>query len=378
MQNFQLELVSQIKKFRLNKIEPILVEDEEKSFFRSDLYREFGQLGFTGMVIPETYGGADLEMQDYCLALTELSKTSVSYAVTLSVSTMTQTLINLFGNEAQKTQYLPKLCNGEEIGAFALSESTSGSDAVSLRTTAKKVEGGYLLNGSKLWITSGGLAKTYIVMARTGEEGSKGISAFIIRDGTTGFSFGKNEKKMGWKISPTRELIFHNCFIPQDQLLGSEGKGFHYAMEALNRGRISIGAIAVGVAERAFEEALQYSFSRHQFDKSIFEFQGIQFMLADMKTELESSRLLVMEAARQFDNKNYDILLSAMAKLKATDSAMKITTDAVQILGGVGYTMEYPVERLMRDAKALQIVEGTNQIQRVVMAKQLQRIYKKN
>ena len=240
--------------------------------------------------------------------------------------------------------------------------------------TAKKVEGGYLLNGSKMWITSGGIAKTYIVMARTGSDTSaKSISAFIVRDGMDGFTYGKKEKKMGWKISPTRELVFSNCFIPEENLLSSEGNGFKIAMAALDKGRITIGAIAVGLSERALDESVKYALSREQFNQSIFDFQGLQFMMADMATEIECSRLLVMKSAKDYDNGHPNPKLASMAKLKSTDTAMKVSTDAVQILGGVGYTQEYPVERLMRDAKVLQIVEGTNQIQRVVIARNLKK-----
>ncbi|MGZ3808816.1 MAG: acyl-CoA dehydrogenase family protein, partial [Bacteriovorax sp.] len=274
---------------------------------------------------------------------------------------------------------LPSLTSGEEIGAFCLSESGAGSDAASLQTTAKKTvqdgKEGYVLNGSKIWITSGGIAKTYIVMARTGGEGAKGVSAFIVRDGTLGFNYGKKEKKMGWKISPTRELVFHNCFVPLENLLLTEGEGFKIAMAALEKGRFTIGAIAVGCAERALDEAVSYSLTRSQFKQPIFDFQGLQFMMADMATELECSRLLVQQAARDYDNKTPNAKLACMAKLKATDTAMYVTTEAVQILGGVGYTREYPVERFMRDAKVLQIVEGTNQIQRVVIARNLKKEY---
>ncbi len=373
METYQTELLAQLKKFRIQKIDPTVLEDEEKEQFRFEIYQELGQLGYTGMVLPERFGGAELSFYDYCLALAELAKSSVAYATTISVSTMVQTLINIYGTEEQKQKYLPPLCQGKEIASFALSESSAGSDAASLKTTAKKVPGGWNLNGTKLWISSAGLSKTYLVMARTGDAGPKGITAFIVRDGAPGFSYGKKEKKMGLKVSPTRELIFQNCFVPDNQVLDQVGRGFNLAMEALNRGRITIGAQAIGVSERAFEEALKYSMGRHQFGKAIFEFQGLQFMLADMRTELEAARLLVREAAHQFDQKKQNILMASMAKLKATDVAMKITTDAVQILGGVGYTAEYPVERLMRDAKAFQIVEGTNQIQKVVIAKELQK-----
>jgi alkylation response protein AidB-like acyl-CoA dehydrogenase len=379
MNELQVELKNQLEKYRLQKIEPHMEHDDETEEFRMEIFNELGSLGFTGMTLPEAYGGMDLSYEDFSIALGEIAKSSVSYAVTISVSSMVQAILNEFGNITQKKTYLPALTSGSEIGAFCLSESGAGSDAASLVTTAKKtiLEGraGYVLNGSKIWITSGGIAKTYIVMARTGGVGGKGVSAFIVRDGTPGFSYGKKEKKMGWKVSPTRELIFHNCFIPEENLLLTEGEGFKIAMAALEKGRFTIGAIAVGCAERALDEAVRYSLTRQQFKQPIFDFQGLQFMMADMATEIECSRLLVMQAARDYDNGAPNAKLACMAKLKATDTAMKVTTDAVQILGGVGYTKEYPVERFMRDAKVLQIVEGTNQIQRVVIARNLKKEY---
>ncbi|PIP94630.1 MAG: acyl-CoA dehydrogenase [Bdellovibrio sp. CG12_big_fil_rev_8_21_14_0_65_39_13] len=373
MSDLQLQIRQELQKFCQKQIEPHIEHDDETGLFRMDVFQQLGQLGFCGMTLPEEFGGAGLSYKDLTAALMEISKSSASYAVTISVSTMVQSILDQYGNQKQKEKYLPALTSGEEIGSFCLSESSSGSDAASLKTTAKKTEGGYILNGSKLWITSGGIAKTYIVMARTGEEGHKGISAFIVRDGDKGFSYGKKEKKMGWKISPTRELVFENCFVPEENLLAGEGLGFKIAMSALDRGRITIGAIAAGMSERALEESVKYSLGRTQFNQPIFEFQGLQFMMADMAVELECAKLLVEKAADLFDQGRNDQKLASMAKLKATDACMKITTDAVQILGGVGYTSEYPVERLMRDAKVLQIVEGTNQIQRVVIARQLKK-----
>jgi alkylation response protein AidB-like acyl-CoA dehydrogenase len=375
MNEIQRELKNQLEKFRLAKIEPHMEHDDETEEFRMDIFNELGSLGFCGMTLPENYGGLGLSYEDFSIALCEIAKSSVAYAVTISVSAMVQAILNEFGNENQKKTYLPNLTSGQEIGAFCLSESGSGSDAASMQTTAKKVDGGYVLNGSKIWITSGGIAKTYIVMARTGEAGAKGVSAFIVRDGTLGFSFGKKEKKMGWRVSPTRELLFQNCFIPTENLLLNEGDGFKIAMAALEKGRFTIGSIAVGCSERALDEAVKYSLSRQQFNQPIFDFQGLQFMMADMATEIECSRLLVQQAARDYDNKTPNAKLACMAKLKATDTAMYVTTEAVQILGGVGYTKEYPVERFMRDAKVLQIVEGTNQIQRVVIARNLKKEY---
>jgi butyryl-CoA dehydrogenase len=373
MNELQRELKSQLEKFRLAKIEPLAEHDDAHENFRMEVFQELGALGFCGMTIQEEYGGAGLGYTDFCLALQEIAKSSVSYAVTVSVSTMVQGIIEKFGNVDQKKKFLPALTSGQEIGAFCLSESGSGSDAKALKTTAKKVDGGYMLNGSKMWITSGGIAKTYIVMARTGGEGSSGVSAFIVEDGSEGFSFGKKEKKMGWKASPTREVLFQNCFVPAENLIKTEGEGFKVALGGLDAGRVTIGAIAVGLTERALDEAVRYSLERNQFDQPIFNFQGLQFMMADMATELEASRLLVERAAELLDKGEVNSKLCAMAKLKSTDVAMKVTTDSVQIHGGVGYTSEYPVERMMRDAKVLQIVEGTNQIQRVVIARHLKK-----
>ncbi|MFZ4712311.1 MAG: acyl-CoA dehydrogenase family protein [Bacteriovoracaceae bacterium] len=373
MSDYQKELVATIHKFCQTQVEPFMEQDDHNSKFRMEIFRGFGQLGLAGLTLPETYGGAELPYSDFVTVLRTIAMYSVPYAVTISVSAMVQTMINEYGTEEQKQAYLPALTSGHEIGAFALSESGAGSDAASLKTTAKKVDGGWILNGSKLWITSGGVAQTYTVMARSGGDGASGISCFIVEKDTAGFSFGKAEKKMGWKTSPTRELIFNNCFIPDKNLLGAEGKGFKLAAGALDRGRFTIGAIAVGLSERALKEATKYALEREQFNQAIFEFQGLQFMLADMATEIEASKLMVEKAAQNFDEKTPDQKLASMAKMKASDTAMYVTTEAVQILGGVGYTSEYPLERYMRDAKVLQIVEGTNQIQKVVIARNLKK-----
>jgi alkylation response protein AidB-like acyl-CoA dehydrogenase len=375
MTDLALELCANLSKWCQTHIEPFMEHDDEKGSFRMEIFRGLGAQGFTGITLPEEFGGAGLGYREYVAVLEEIAKYSVAYSVTVSVSSMVQTIINEYGTQKQKATYLPALTSGEEIGAFALSESHSGSDAASLKTTAKKVEGGYLLNGTKMWITSAGVAKTYIVMARTGGEGAKGVSAFIVRDGAEGFKLGKAEKKMGWKASPTRELIFENCFVSEDNRLLNEGEGFKVAMGGLDRGRIAIGAIGVGCAQRALDEAIKYSLGRIQFKQPIFDFQGLQFMMADMACEIEASRLLVERAAELVDLGKSSAKLSSMAKLKATDTAMYVTTEAVQIHGGVGYTSEYPVERFMRDAKVLQIVEGTNQIQKVVISRQLKKEY---
>lgn len=375
MNELQQELTLQLQKFCATNIEPFMEHDDETEEFRMEIFKSLGELGFCGMTLPEEYGGAGLSYEDLAVALEEIAKSSVPYAVTVSVSTMVQSIINEFGNANQKAKYLPELTSGQGIGAFCLSESGAGSDAASLKTTAKKVDGGYVLNGTKLWITSGGIASTYIVMARTGGEGSKGVSSFIVTAGTPGLSFGKKEKKMGWRQSPTREVIFENCFVPEENRLLNEGEGFKVAMAALDKGRITIGSIGVGLAQRALDEAVKYSLTRQQFNQPIFDFQGLQFMMADMACEVEASRLLVQKAAMLYDSGKPNAKIASFAKMKATDTAMKVTTDAVQIFGGVGYTREYPVERYMRDAKVLQIVEGTNQVQKVVIARSLKKEY---
>jgi butyryl-CoA dehydrogenase len=378
MNEIQIELKNQLQKYCAHKIEPLMEADDENAVFRKDIYQGLGLIGIGGVTIKEEFGGAGLGLVDQIMVLEEIAKYSVAYAVTLSVSTMIQTMIQEFGTDSQRKKFLPELTSGQEIGSFCLSESGSGSDAASLTTTAKKTSEGYILNGSKLWISSAGVSKTYVVMARTGgpeNPGAKGISAFIVEDGTKGMSFGKKENKMGWRASPTREVVFENCLIPKENLLANEGEGFKVAMNALNKGRITIGAISVGLARRALFEAINYTKSRQQFNSVLFDFQGLQWMMAEMATEIEAAALLVKAAAEQSDAKKLDIKLAAMAKMKASDVAMKVTTECVQLFGGVGYTKEYPIERYMRDAKVLQIVEGTNQIQKTLIARELGKAY---
>ena len=370
MEDFHVDILNQLKKFRADKIDPFMEKDDREGIFRKEIISELGALGLGGITISEEFGGAGLGIFEQCLVFKEIAKSSVPYAVTLSVSAMVQTIIDQWGNQQQKEKYLPELTSGEEIGSFSLSESGAGSDAASLKCSATKTEGGYLINGSKLWVTTGGESKTYIVFARTED---RKVSAFIVQKGAQGFSFGKKESKMGWKTSPTRELIFENCFVPEEDLLSEQGNGLKIAFSGLDKGRLSIAAISLGLSERASEEALQYSLERQQFGQSIFDFQGLQFMLADMFTETQASDDLVFNAAKKYDQGQNVQILASMAKLKASDVAMKVTTDAVQIFGGVGYTTEFPVERFMRDAKVLQIVEGTNQIQRVVIARNLKK-----
>ncbi len=371
----QIDFLESLHRFGKNKIDPTAMEDDEREIFRMEIYQGLGEMGLTGLLMPENLGGLEQNFSVYLKCLEKIAYFNVSYAVTLSVSTMVQSIINQAGSVDQKKKYLPPLISGEQIGAFGLTESQSGSDASALKTKATKVEGGYLLNGSKMFITSGGLAETYIVWARTEpleqSRPGKGISAFILEKGFKGFSFGKKEKKMGWKVSPTTELIFHECFVPDKNVLGTIHEGFKLALSGLDKGRLAIGAISLGLSQRAFDEALQYSFGRKQFQQRIFDFQATQFLFSDLNMEIESSRCLIEKSAQFIDEGKINSRYCSLAKIKASDTAMRVTTDAVQIFGGVGYTAEYPVERLMRDAKALQIVEGTNQIQRSLVAKYL-------
>jgi butyryl-CoA dehydrogenase len=379
MSKIGTEILNQLEKICQSEIEPYAQEDDEKSYFRFKIFQTLGENGFCGLTTDEEFGGAGLSYSHLIEVLGVIAKYSVAHAITVSVSTMCQGILQQFGSQAQKAQYLPPLSSGEEIASFGLTESHAGSDAASLKTVAKKTDQGYVLNGSKLFITSAGISKTYIIMARTSDDRKRGVSAFIVRDGTSGFIYGKMEQKMGWKSSPTRELLFKDCLIPHENLIGKEGQGLEVALSALDRGRITIGAIAVGLAEMALNQAINFSKTREQFGKHIFDFQAIQFLIAELATEIEGSRALVEKAANLFDTQPQNPLksqLAAMAKLTATDMSMRVTTEAVQIHGGVGYTTDYPVERYMRDAKALQIVEGANQIQKMIIARSIAKMGK--
>jgi alkylation response protein AidB-like acyl-CoA dehydrogenase len=366
-----------VRDFAEAEIAPGAAErDETESFDRELMYDKLGELGLTGIVFPEEYGGAEADYISYAIAVEELSRVCASTGVTLSAHlSLGANPIYLFGTEEQKQQYLKPLAEGRTLGAFALTESSAGSDAGGTKTTAVRDGDYWVLNGSKNFITNGGDAETYIVLARSDKEAKKhhGISAFIVEKDTPGFSFGKKEKKMGIRSSPTMELVFDNCRVPAANLLGEEGKGFKVAMKTLDGGRIGIAAQALGIAQGAFDAALNYAKERKQFGQPIGSFQAIQFKLADMATEIEAARLLVYQAAYRASAGLAYGQQSAMAKMYASDVAMKVTTEAVQIFGGYGYTRDFPVERMMRDAKITQIYEGTNEIQRVVIGTALTR-----
>jgi alkylation response protein AidB-like acyl-CoA dehydrogenase len=365
------ELRQLTRKFAETELKPLIEADEQSETFRPELIKKLGVLGLTGVPVSEEFGGSGLGYQEYVGVIEELSRVWASYAISVSVTGLAQMIIQSGGTLEQKKKYLPALVDGTAIGAFALSEAGSGSDAGSLRTTAKKESDHYLINGTKLWITQGDIADTLILMARTGGAGTQGVSAFILEKGMPGFKMGKREKKMGLSASHTMEIVLENVKLPLANLIGKEGEGFKVAMNALNGGRITIGAAAVGLAKGALEVAIQHAKERTQFGKPIGDFQGVGFMLADMAAQISAAELLVQKAAKLKDEGHDFAFDASIAKLFCTDMAMKVTTDAVQVLGGSGYTREFPVERLMREAKVMQIFEGTNQIQRLIISKEL-------
>ena len=369
----QQALAEAVSEFVQDQIGPHANIDDEEERFRKDFIAAMGEQGFCGVPTPEEYGGLGLGYKEYIVVLEEIAKVSASYAVSVAVTGLPQVILSLFGTETQKQDWLPGLASGELLGAFALSEPGSGSDAASLKSTAERVGDEYVLNGTKFWITHGGYADLYIVMARTGGEGARGVSAFLVPGDTPGLSFWQERGKMGLRASPTVEVIMQDVRIPAANLLCEEGQGFRVAMTALDSGRITIAATSVGLAQAAMAVAAEYATERHQFKRPIIDFQGVGFMLADMACKIESARLLVQKAAALKDAGKEFSHFAAMAKVVATDTAMAVTTDAVQVLGGYGYTREYPVERYMRDAKVMQIVEGTNQVQRLVISRHLRR-----
>lgn len=364
-----------VRKFAEEKVAKAVEHMEKTDEFPKELIKEMGELGLMGIPIPEKYGGSEMDYTSYILAIQEISKVSAAVGVILSVHTSVGTNpILYFGTEEQKQKYIPKLASGEYLGAFALSEPSAGSDAAGMKTTAKRDGDDYVLNGSKAWITSGGEADTYIVFAKTDPSaGKKGVSAFIVEKDTPGFTVQPKERKMGLHGSNTTALTFEDCRIPKQNLLGNEGEGFKIAMANLNTGRIGIAAQSLGICQGALEAATEYAKERKQFGKPIGEMQGIAFKLAEMATKYEAAKLLTYQAADLVSRGLPAGNQAAMAKMFASDSAMNITTEAIQVFGGYGYTEDYPVERFFRDAKVTQIYEGTNEIQRVVISNKLLR-----
>ena len=371
LNDMQREIVDMATKFAAKEIAPLIEADEAEGRFRRELFAKAGAAGLLGITVSPDLDGAGLGTVEYALALEAIAQVSSAYAVAFSVTGLPLSIIARFGNETQKKKYIPPLVSGEQIGAFCLTEAGSGSDAAALRTTATKKGDKYVINGVKQFITNGMEADTFVVMARTGGPGAKGISAFIVERRAPGVKGGKVEKKMGMKVSITQEILFENVEVPAENLLVGEGEGFTVAKRGLDSGRISIAAIANGVSRAALGKAVAYAKEREQFGHPIMEFQGVSFLLADMATELEASRLLVLQAAALKDAGQPFTIQASMAKLKSTESCMRITTDAVQVLGGYGYMEEFQVERFMREAKMLQLVEGTSQIQRLVISRGL-------
>ena len=368
----QSDIRAMVRRFTEEQLIPYASDWDEQNYFPRAVYTQMAELGLMSMTTPEDYGGSALSRLSGALVYEELARGDMATAVGLSVHNMITGSLARFGTEEQRQRWVARLAGGELLGAFSLSEADSGSDAASLQCQAERRDQTYVLNGTKMWVTNGGEADIYLVMARTMPgRGAAGISCFVVEKGTPGFTFGKTERKMGLHSSPTRELIFSDCVIPEAQRLGEEGQGFKIALSSLDGGRINIGAIAVGVAQAAFETATRYAHEREQFHQAISSFQAIQFMLADMAIKIEAARLLVYEAAYKLDHGQSSGMYASMAKCFATDMAMEVTTNAVQVLGGAGYVRDYPVERYMRDIKVSQIFEGTNQIQRVVIARAL-------
>lgn len=349
------------------------VPNMEKDEFPTAVLTKMGELGLMGMTTPEKYGGSDMDFISYILAIHELSKVSGTVGVILSVHTSVATNpILKFGTDTQIEKYVPKLASGEYLGSFCLTEPAAGSDAASIKTSAKKVEGGYELNGSKVFITNGGYADVYIVFAVTDStQKTKGITAFIVERTMEGLVIGKNEAKMGLHGSSTVQLTFENLFVPEESILGQLGEGFTIAMANLNVGRIGIAAQALGIAEAALEAAIGYAKERQQFNQPIIKHQGIAFKLADMATSVEAAKQLVYSAAALYERGEDCKKEASMAKLFASKIAVEVATEAIQVYGGYGYSKEYPVERYFRDAKVTEIYEGTSEIQRLVISKEL-------
>ena len=354
-------------------IKPNVMEWDESQHFPVEIFRKMGELGFMGVLVPEEYGGSGLGYFEYATVIDEISQVCGSVGLsTAAHNSLCTGHILYFANEAQKKKYLPKLANGSWIGAWGLTEPNTGSDALRMKTVAKKVDGGYVLNGAKNWITHGISSDVAVVLARTGELlDSRGITAFIVERGADGFKGGKKENKLGMRASETAEMIFEDCFVPDENVLGEVGQGFIQAMKILDGGRISIAALSLGIAKGAYKAALAYSKEREQFGKSISSFQGISFKLADMATEIEASQLLIDQSC-YLKNEGLEMTKqSAMAKYFASEVAVRVSTEAVQIFGGYGYTKDFPVEKFYRDSKLCTIGEGTSEIQKIVISRHI-------
>ena len=360
------------RRFAREELAPYAAEWDEKETFPLETLRHAAALGLAGIYIKHDVGGSEMSRLDAAIIFEELSAGCTSTAAFLSVHNMASWMIDHYGNEEQRHRFLPSLTTMEKIASYCLTEPSSGSDAAALKTRAVRDGDHYVLNGSKSFITGGGVSDIYVVMVRTGEDGPKGISSIVVEKGTPGLSFGKKERKMGWNASPTAQVIFEDCRVPVANRLSAEGEGFRIAMSGLDGGRINIGACSVGTARAALQEAMAYVTDRKQFGRAIADFQASQFKLADMATELEAAQLMVRHAAQALDRRNRRAtMLCAMAKRFASDTAFKIANDALQLHGGYGYLKGFPAERHVRDLRVHQILEGTNEIMRVIIAREM-------
>ncbi|ALV36974.1 acyl-CoA dehydrogenase [Streptomyces sp. CdTB01] len=365
------DLISLVRDIAQREIAPKAAEEEDAGRFPREVFTLLSKAGLLGLPYDSEYGGGDQPYEVYLQVLEELAAARLTVGLGVSVHTLASYALAAYGTKKQQVEHLPAMLGGGLLGAYCLSEPSSGSDAASLRTKAVREGDDWVISGTKAWITHGGIADFYTVMARTGEEGPRGITAFLVPGDAEGVSGAVPEKKMGMKGSPTAQVHFDGVRVPDERRIGEEGQGFAIALASLDSGRLGIAACAIGLAQAALDEAVAYATDRRQFGRPIADFQGLRFMIADMATQIEAGRALYLTAARLRDAGRPFAKEAAMAKLHCTDTAMKVTTDAVQILGGYGYTADFPAERYMREAKVLQIVEGTNQIQRMVIARHL-------
>jgi hypothetical protein len=360
------------RRFATDKLAPHAAEWDEKEHFPVDVMREAAQLGFASIYVKSDVGGSEMSRLDAAIIFEELSAGDTSTAAFISIHNMASWMIDRFGGDEQRKRFLPKLVTMEKIASYCLTEPGSGSDAAAMKTRAVKDGDHYVLNGSKAFISGAGVSDIYVCMVRTGEDGPKGVSCLVIEKGTKGLSFGKKERKMGWNSQPTAQVIFEDCRVPVANRIGAEGEGFRIAMAGLDGGRINIGACSVGTARAALDEAKAYAKDRKQFGKPIADFQASQFKLADMATELEASRLMIRNAADALDKKlPRATMLCAMAKRFASDMGFKIANDSLQLHGGYGYLKDFPAERHVRDLRVHQILEGTNEIMRVIISREM-------
>ena len=368
----QVAIQDAARAFAEGQLAPHSAEWDEKKHFPVDVLRQAAELGFAGIYVNEDVGGSGLSRLDASIIFEALSYGDVPVAAYLTIHNMASWMIDRFGSDDLRQRYLPRLTSMELIASYCLTEPGSGSDAAAMRTTAKLEGDHYVLNGGKAFISGGGVSDVYVVMARTGGEGAKGVSAFVVEKGTPGLSFGANERKMGWNAQPTAQVNFDNCRVPVENRIGQEGEGFRFAMMGLDGGRLNIASCSLGGAQFALDTAKAYLETRNQFGRPLKDFQALQFKLADMATELEAARLMVRRAAHALDNRHPEATkFCAMAKRFATDAGFQVANDALQLHGGYGYLQDYPLERIVRDLRVHQILEGTNEIMRVIIAREM-------